>query len=57
MRMNFDSPQIFLDCVGYQQYYKPANCPTFGACKSKNKEQYHFLEISVMENFTTMNNR
>ena len=30
MRMNFDSPQIFLDCVGYQQDYKPANCPTFG---------------------------
>ena len=30
MRMNFDSPQIFLDCVGYQQGYKPANCPTFG---------------------------
>ena len=27
MRMNFDSPQIFLDCVGYQQGYKPANCP------------------------------
>ena len=21
MRMNFDSPQIFLNCVGYQQYY------------------------------------
>ena len=20
----------FLDCVGYQQYYKPTNCPTFG---------------------------
>ena len=30
MRINFDSPQIFLDCVGYQQYYKPANYPTFG---------------------------
>ena len=30
MRMNFDSPQIFLDCIGYQQDYKPATCPTFG---------------------------
>ena len=28
--MLFDSPQIFLDCVGFQQYYKPANCLTFG---------------------------
>ena len=31
MRMNFDSPQVFLDSVGYQQYYKPANCPTLRA--------------------------
>ena len=30
MQMNFDFPQFFLDCVGYQQYYKPANCTTFG---------------------------
>ena len=34
--MNFDSPQIFLDCVGYQQYYKPVNCSTFGGL-------FHFL--------------
>ena len=30
MRMNFESPQIFVDCVGYQEDYKPANCPTSG---------------------------
>ena len=59
MRINFDSPQIFLDCVGYQQYYKSANCPTFGGsvslfelAKVKKEGQFHFLEISVMANFT-----
>ena len=59
MRMNFDSPQIFLDCVSYKQYYKPANCPTFGGtvslfelAKVKKEGQSYFLEISVMANFT-----
>ena len=60
MQMNFDSPQIFLDCVGYQQDYKPANCPTWRdcltswACKNKKKKegQSHFRKISVMANFT-----
>ena len=59
MRMNFDSPQIFLDCVGYQQYYKPANCPTFGGtvplfelAKVKKRESPTFLKCSVMANFT-----
>ena len=59
MRMNFDSPQIFLDCVGYQQDYKPANYPPFGGtvplfelAKIKKEGQSHFLEVSVMVNFT-----
>ena len=30
VRMKFDSPQIFLDCIGDQQDYKPGKCPTFG---------------------------
>ena len=51
MQMKFDSPQIFLDCVGYQQAYKPGNCPTFWVCKNKKEGQSHFLEISVMANF------
>ena len=28
------------------------DCPTFWACKSKKEGQSHFLEISVMANFT-----
>ena len=57
MRINYDSSQIFLDCVGYQQDYKPANCPTFGGtvplfelAKNKKEGQSHFLEVSVMVN-------
>ena len=59
MQMNFDSPQIFLDCVGYQQDYKSANCPTFGGtlplfelAKIEKEGQSHFRKISVMANFT-----
>ena len=55
-----ESTQIFLDCVGYQQDYKPANCLTFGGtvplfelAKIKKEEgQSHFLDVSVMVNFT-----
>ena len=54
MQMNFDSPKIFLDCVGYQQYYKPAtaNCPTSGGtvplfelAKVKKRESPSFLKF------------
>ena len=51
MQMNFDSPQIFLDCVGYQQDYKPSNCPTFGTvprfelAKIKTRDSPTFLKF------------
>ena len=52
MRMNFDSPQIFLDCVRYQQYYNPANCSTFGEivplfelAKVKTRDSLTFLKF------------
>ena len=59
--MNFDSAQIFLDSVGYEQYY--CDVPLLEGLshllslqrlkeKKKKKGQSHFLEISVMVNLT-----
>ena len=58
MRMNFDSPQIFLHCVGYQHITNLSTVPLleglshFWSLKGQKEGQSHFLEISVMANFT-----
>ena len=38
-------------------YYRPANCPTFWAFKSKKEGQSHFLDILVDGKFHCKNNR
>ena len=59
MRMNFDSPPnlprlCWLSAVlqTCQLSHFLRDCPTCWACKRKKEGQSHFLEISVMANFT-----